>query len=247
VTTYPPPEPGFCVCGRRLPEEPLSDWACSEPCQSAWLHHNADPDVYPHPREIRESVEQRAAGIAIAVERAQSNERRFAVPGPVPEGTEINVDGEPFVRVGAHWQPAGMWEVRRDGSAEQLAYRRWCPRCHQRVDSLLYPATDRQECAQCGHQWPGRPLLGQIEQRGAPWPGFRMRLFDGQRSAVFVFHEDALLDGPLLDPVRVAQFWLRLERQLCGGYADIDQPDEQQLRRQARRLRQGAVFCEDLT
>jgi len=78
-----------------------------------------------------------------------------------------------------------------------------------------------------------------------------MRLFDGQRSAVFTFHEQALATAAggtvRLDADRVARWWLRLERQLCGGYADVDQPDAQQIRQQARRLRHGAVFCEDLT
>jgi hypothetical protein len=242
VTAYPPPEPGFCVCGRQLDERPLSEWACSEPCQSAWLHHNADPEVYPHPREIRESAERRAGLVAAAV-----TARRFAEPGPVPEGTEINVDGEPFVRVGAYWRPAGMWEVLRAGLAETAAYRRWCPRCRQRIDSVLYPATDRQECAVCGHQWPGRPLLGQIERRGDPWPGMRMRLFDGQRSAVFTFHEQALnAEAEAVFAGRVERWWLRLERQLCGGYADVDQPNPQQMDRQERRLRRARIYCEDL-
>lgn len=243
MTAYPPPEPGFCVCGRPLGERPLSDWACSEPCQSAWLHHNADPEVYPHPREIREAVARRAAMLP----RAEANAQRYAVGGPIPEGTEINVDGEPFVRVGAHWQPAGMWEVVRGGIAATGAYRRWCPRCRQRVESLLYPATDRQECAACGHQWEGRPLLGQFERRGAPWPGMRLRLFDGQRSAVFEFHEQALPADSGFDFDRLARWWLRLERQLCGGYADLDQPDDRQRARQERRLRRDWHFFADLS
>jgi hypothetical protein len=204
------------------------------------MQHNADPD-YPHPREIREAAAARAV--------AGHQPRPPRVDLPVAEGTEIDVDGQPFVRVGAHWQPAGMWEVLRGGIAELAVYRRWCPNCRQRVDSLIYPADDRQECAACGHQWSGRPLLGQIEQRGEPWPSLRMRLFDGQRSAVFVFHEQALgvAEQGLVDSGRAQLWWLRLERQLCGGYADLDQPDDRQRERQERRLRRDWHFCVDLT
>lgn len=241
MTDRPPPDPGFCVCGKELPEQPLSDWACSEPCQSAWMQHHADPG-YPHPRDIRDAAARRAAGLRrprppVAVEQA------------IAEGTEIDVDGHAFVRVGIHWQPAGMWHVFRDGIADIGAYRRWCPRCQQRVDSLIYPATDRQECASCGHQWPGRPLLGQFERRDGPWPGVRIRLFDGQRSAVFAFFEEALAAFPdtAVDVDRLGRWWLRLERQLCGGYADADEPDDRQRLRQERRLRRDWHFCVDLT
>lgn len=238
--THPPPDPGFCVCGRPLPEERLSDWACSEVCQSAWMQHNTNPD-YPHPRDIREAAARRAAGTP--------PREHLPAARRVAEGTEIDVDGQLFVRVGTYWQPAGMWEVLRGGIADVATYRRWCPRCVARVDSLIYPADNRQECAQCGHQWPGRPLLGQIEQRGEPWPSLRMRLFDGQRSALFVFHEQALGAAPLagVDAGRVALWWLRLERQLGGGYADADLADERLRQLREGRQQRTAQFCTDLT
>lgn len=254
MSGFPPPDPGFCVCGRPLPADALSEWACSEVCQSAWMHHHADPDVYPHPKVIREAADQRAA------EGFRDRPVRVHVPGPagdrltssglVGEGTEINVDGETYVRVGGHWLPAGAWTPVREGLVEQAGYRRWCPHCRQRVDSAIYPASDRQECAVCGHLWQGRPLLGQFERRGEPWPGMRMRLFDGQRSAVALLAERFLTvaDTPLgdADAAILARWWLRLERQLCGGYADADQPDARQQRRQQRRLARDRHFCADL-
>lgn len=59
---------GECVCGRPLPAAAVSDWACSEPCQSAWLHHALDPTNYPSPREIRASADR-------AIARRHASER----------------------------------------------------------------------------------------------------------------------------------------------------------------------------
>jgi hypothetical protein len=223
------------VCGRKLPEQPLSDWACSEPCQSAWMHHQANPE-YPHPRDIRAAAERQQTPPAAAPARAVLGQ-------PVTEGTEINVDGQPFVRVGAHWRPAGMWAPAHD-RFPRAVYLRWCPTCQARVDTVLYPASDQQECQACGYHWPGRPLLGWVQARGAPWPGVRQLLSDGQRSATITFTEQEIAAaGDLVMADRMQRGWLRLERQLCGGYADIDQPDERQQRRQGRRLRADWHMC----
>jgi hypothetical protein len=240
VTTYPPPEEGFCVCGRPLPEQPLSDWACSEPCQSAWFHHHADPE-YPHPREIRQAAEQ-----ALTEARALGTPRRAGPGDTVAEGTEIDVDGHAYVRVGSYWQPAGMWTPLRDALGEAARYRRWCPVCRRRVDSQLYPASDVQECTTCQHQWDGRPLLGWVETRDAPWPGIRLLLSDGQRSTARAFsHEEVGSAGAVAMADRLNRSWLRLERQLCGGYADMDQPDDRQRRRRDRRVAQDWHLCMD--
>lgn len=225
------PPDGECVCGRRLPDGSPSDWACSEVCQSAWLHHNADPD-YPHPRDIRAAAEQRAA-----------QNRRLSPAGPtsatIADGTEIGAACNPYVRVGACWQPAGMWTPQGVTST----YRRWCPQCRTRTETLLLIGPpgdrDRQRCDQCEQVWPGRPLVGVVETRSDPWPALRLRLSDGHLSvsAAFSMEESAQIfgDHPTMAD-RVGRCWLRLERQLCGGYADQDQPDQRQQQRQARRL-----------
>lgn len=224
---------GQCVCGRRLSSSGPSDWACSEPCQSAWFQHQADPD-YPHPREIRARVMLRPPTPAPFPGPPPARELR------VPDGTCIDVDGQPYVRVGSHWQPAGMWET-FDQVASPARYERWCPQCARRVPSSIAGdetrvETLRQTCQVCGHEWSGRTLTGQIEYREAPWPGMRLRLSDGQRSVMTAFSAQELTT--IADPGwdRIANAWLRMERQLCGGYADIDQPDDRQQRRRARRL-----------
>lgn len=241
---------GQCVCGRPLPEDSLSDWACSEPCQSAWLMHRASPG-YPHPREIRARAEQ--AMLARTSPRTGEDQdlivtSRYVRPGMIPTGTEINVDGDPYVRVGAHWQPAGMWTPLGDALGEAARYRRWCPTCRERQHTLLYPASDVQECATCGHQWEGRPLLGWVEARGEPWPGIRLLLSDGQRSTAMTFSpEEVQAAGVLAMADRLNRSWLRLERQLCGGYADVDQPTERQQRHATRQLRRAWHSCADLS
>lgn len=224
---------GQCVCGRRIPERSPSDWACSEVCQAAWQHHQADPQ-YPHPRDIRAAVQARLAGVRL--DAAHDRETAAGLPA-VAEGTEIDVDGQPYVRVGAHWQPAGQWTPAHGYTS--CTYDRWCPACRRRVASLIYPADDQQECAECGHRWAGRPLLGAIELRGEPWPALRLRLSDGQRSVstMFSLEETRQVFGDeQLMSERVAWCWLRMERQLGGGYADQDEPGERQRRRQQRRL-----------
>jgi hypothetical protein len=222
---------GQCVCGRDLPQDCPSSWACTEMCQAAWLHHHANPD-YPHPRQIREAAEARAA---FARPRTAV---RVQVPEGVAPGTEICVDGQSYVRVGAHWRPAGMWGPAPGDVAEPVAYQRWCPVCRCRRPSRL--DGDRQVCGQCGHVWAGRPLVGTVETRGQPWPALRLRLSDGQRSIVHAFTEAEVLHmtGPLmLDRLRAA--WLRMERRLCGGFADVDEPDERQRRQQQLALARG--------
>ncbi len=234
---------GQCVCGRDLPEHALSDWACSEPCQSAWLMHHTNP-TYPHPREIRAAAEARLARGPTPVPDP-GGLMTTTRPGMIPDGTEITVDGNPFVRVGSHWRPAGMWTPDPDQPAGIVRYRRWCPNCQDRQGSLIHPDDDRQECASCGFRWPGRPLLGEVESRGAPWPGIRLRLFDGHRSAVAMLPDHAVQQAGDQLAEMSQRAWLRLERRLCGGYADADQPTEQQQRRALRQLRRAWHPCTD--
>lgn len=92
---------GECVCGRPLPATAVSDWACSEPCQSAWLHHALDPEVYPSPREIRaaadraaERARRPAAGGETAGQRARREEatlRRWRETCTLPHPVDFQV------------------------------------------------------------------------------------------------------------------------------------------------------------
>jgi hypothetical protein len=228
---------GQCVCGRPLPDEPLSDWACSEPCQSAWMHHHAAPDLYPHPREIRAAADARPAGTRPRPQRPEQ---------PVRDGTEINVDGQRYVRDGSHWEPVGMWTPLSSELATAVEYRRWCPRCRERRTAIQVsepparsgPAAPglTQVCATCDHHWRGRPLLGVVETRSDPWPGLRLRLTDGQRSVSLGFTEEEIVAAGVEMAGRIERSWRRMERQLCGGVADVDQADEQTLARAGRRV-----------
>lgn len=245
---------GVCVCGREIPAVSPSDWACSEPCQAAWLHHQANPE-YPHPREIRQAAEERAA-------QARRNPPPF--PGrpagggrvlpPIAEGTEVDTDQGLYVRVGCSWRPAGMWTPAggREELVQSVAYQRWCPRCRGRRESRIGPTpaagaggehhrwdNQQQTCTGCGHVWQGRPLIGVIESRGEPWPALRLRLTDGYRSVTTTFAEREMAStsgSRLVD--RLRRTWPRLERQLGGGYCDADEPSAAQQARAARVRRQ---------
>lgn len=215
---------GQCVCGRPLPDEPLSDWACSEPCQSAWLMHQVDPE-YPTPKQIREAAEARIA---------QIRRPRPEALASIPEGYEIDVDGNRYIREDGRWMPAGMWTPLRNDLAQTIRYRRWCPQCRQRRPTVVQ--AEVQTCETCSRPWPGAPLVGVVESRGEPWPSIRMRLTDFSRSTTFMFTEDAIAAAGPAMPDIIERTWLRLERQLCGGYADADQPDQRQAARAGRRL-----------
>lgn len=238
---------GECVCGRDIPADSPSDWACSEPCQSAWLHHQANPE-YPHPREIRENAEARAAAGRLA--RPPFPGRPD--PAPIADGTEVNTDHGLFVRVGNSWQPAGAW-IPLAGRAEltaAVAYQRWCPQCRARRDSQIEanmagPAEGRrwdfqqqQTCLTCEHVWAGRPLVGVIETRGEPWPALRLRLTDGYRSVSLTLSDRHLTqpDDQVLNRQHPV-WWQRLERQLGGGICDADEPSIGQLERAGRARR----------
>lgn len=232
MTEPSPLPPGECVCGRPIPDTSPSEWACQEVCQDAWLHHQANPE-YPHPRDIRARAER---DLAAARSRAAAALRQQPAAELVADGTEIDVDGRPFVRVGAQWQPAGMWTPLIDELSGLARYRRWCPGCRARTESVIYPATDVQECVTCGHHW-DEVLLGQIEFRGEPWPAVRLRLHDGQRSATTTFTTAYVQrSGPDRMQQRMAAGWLKLERQMCGGYADVDEPNDREQQRRLRRL-----------
>lgn len=234
---------GVCVCGRDIPEASPSDWACGELCQSAWLMHQADPD-YPHPRQIREGAEARAA----AIRRDQGSPFgpvRAADSGVVvPQGTEIDVDGTRFVRVGTGWQQTGPWTLLRGELADALEYRRWCPHCQvRRGYRLVEFGPDRtwqgQTCAECRHVWPGRALFGLVESRGEPWPAIRLRLTDGVRStthtvpAATLERITATAAAWSARPAEVlAAFWIKLER----GLSDTGRADQDTGRRTRRML-----------
>lgn len=216
---------GQCVCGRPLPDEPLSDWACSEPCQSAWLMHQVDP-AYPTPKQIRDAAEARVAEIRRSVPVHMER---------IPDGREIDVDGDRYVRQDGRWVPAGMWSPLRNDLAQAVQYQRWCPQCRRRRPTVILDGA-RQMCDGCQRQWPGPPLVGVVESRSDPWPGIRLRLSDGSRSTTFMFSEDAIMAAGPETPAMIERCWLRMERRLCGGYADVDQPSERQLDLAGRRL-----------
>lgn len=235
--------PGVCVCGRDIPAHSPSDWACSEPCQTAWLHHQANPE-YPHPREIREAAEARIA--ANRLNPPPFPGRPAGAGGvlpPIADGTEVDTDHGLYVRVGHAWRPAGMWTpaTQYQELTRAVAYQRWCPRCRGRRDSRIDINPDRpaergqrwehqrQVCVTCEHAWQGRPLVGVIEARGEPWPALRLRLTDGFRSATTTFAEREIsgaVAGRLTE--RLRRTWPRLERQLGGGYCDADEPTSAQ-------------------
>jgi hypothetical protein len=91
-----------------------------------------------------------------------------------------------------------------------------------------------QTCNECRHTWDGRPLHGLIETRAEPWPALRLRLTDDLRSSTITFSEQQVQRAGEHLADRLRRGWLRLERQLCGGYADADQPTSAQLARAAR-------------
>lgn len=230
---------GVCVCGHDIPPESPSDWVCGELCQAAWMMWRANPD-YPHPREIRAAAERAVVQRSTPTAPAQGGLIRG--PVTVEQGTEIDVDGTGFVRIGACWQQTGPWSVLDNDLADALEYQRWCPRCRQRRPSEFHESLSLnappgwQQCTTCGYQWPGRPLAGVIETRGDPWPGIRLRLTDGFRSATHTVSEESLND-PRGRPVAevLARHWIRLERDLSGGYADQDPaPRRARARGQAR-------------
>lgn len=230
---------GMCVCGREIPAGWLSDWACSEVCQSAWQAWQADPG-YPHPREIRARADARQ-------HHSAPEPGQGCIEGPPPEdGTQIDVDGTGFVRVGSFWQQTGPWSPLQDELGAALEYMRWCPQCrHRRRYSLHHsdtPGTPEgwQQCDDCAYQWPGRPLVGLVETRGDPWPGIRMRITDGYRSATHtVTHRElALLSTAAARPAGqiLAAHWIRLERDLSDqGRNDQDQADNPGRHRPGRR------------
>lgn len=212
---------GMCVCDRPIPAGWPSDWACSEVCQAAWWAWQSNPD-YPHPREIRAQVVARL-GRPPAPTPAQG-----CIEGPpAPDGTQIDVDGTGYVRVGSFWQQTGPWSPLQDELGAALEYMRWCPRCeHRRRYSLHHSDTPGappgwQQCDDCAYQWPGRPLIGLVETRGSPWPGIRMRLTDGYRSATHtVSHRElGLLTTTAARPAGqiLAAHWIRMERDLSAG------------------------------
>jgi hypothetical protein len=129
-----------------------------------------------------------------------------------------------------------MWTPAGDPLAGVGAYRRWCPTCRTRRDTMLYENTDTQECVQCGYQWLGRPLLGVVETRGAPWPAVRLRLSDGHRATTLSFNGSAATVLSDHAAGGLDHAWLRLERELGGGYADLDRVTARRERIRARRL-----------
>lgn len=238
---------GMCVCGRPIPVVSPSDWACGELCQKAWLLHHADP-TYPHPRIIREGAD---AAIAARMGHTPPPAGRPVHGGyppgalPVPDGAEIDVDGVGYARIGGRWQPTGPWQPLTSDLADAVAYRRWCPHCRVRQPSTIEtdPAgaaqTTVQVCSGCVRAWPGRALVGVVETRGGPWPAIRLRISDGYRSVTHTVSEDALARRRGAGPAVgwLTRHWIRMERDLLGGYTDGDQPTARQMGAALRRTR----------
>lgn len=233
---------GVCVCGREIPETSPSDWACGEPCQSAWLMHQANPN-YPSPKEIREAAEQRAARPRIPQEGLAPSRAALAREAhTVAEGTEIETEGQGYARIGGRWQAVGPWrELERTDLAAVVRYRRWCPQCARREPPELHTSATPgapdgfQVCPQCRHTWAGRPLIGVVETRGEPWPGIRVRLTDGHRSTTAALTDDMLTRAGNEVLTMIDRIWLKLERQLGNGLADQDEANPQRQRLAVRR------------
>ncbi len=101
-----------------------------------------------------------------------------------------------------------------------------------------------QECGGCDYRWPGRPLVGVIETRGEPWPGIRLRLTDGVRSAAHAVSERELhlMSTEAVRPVPdiLAAHWIRLERELSAtGRAEHEPAGP---RRRARQVWDSVAF-----
>lgn len=105
-----------CVCGRRIPPGAASEWACSEPCQSAWQMHANDPS-YPHPRDIRARADARVADTALppGPSRLGSSRRteefRYEFLGGSMDGRWYRADGVREVYVEHLVGQAQRWDA----------------------------------------------------------------------------------------------------------------------------------------
>jgi hypothetical protein len=211
-----------CPCGRELADDGRSFYWCSEACQYAWTAHQQNPQACPHPREIRARQDQ------IRADGAASRAARIPVAVRVPPEP-----GTPMSGLGG-WRPAG--EV----TAQVCAYRRWCPTCQAKQSWVVMDDTDDtseprsysllesrplvQECHGCHRRWPGRPLIGEVEEYDGRPPGLpadliRLRLRDGHRSATRLipkFNLELWREPALI----LALEWEALEELLCDGVTD---------------------------
>ncbi len=230
-----------CPCGRPITAGCPSWYWCSETCQIAWTRHQRDPDIHLHPREIRERQEQRV------LEGPYARLARERCAGLVVEAPEpaTPVAGTPG------WQPADA------PTAAVCAYTRWCPCCRSKqtpvvVDDrdapaepagylLLHDRPTGQQCSVCASVWPGRPLVGLVEQLdrgvilGRQAIAVRLRLSDGFRSASRTFSRRQLeiWRAPALC---VALEWEHLEEMLCDGVTDRQRQESTARYRRARSL-----------
>jgi hypothetical protein len=239
-----------CPCGREIPAGCPSWYWCTEACQLAWNLHQHDPAKHPHPRDIRERMEQ-----ALTDARTRAATR---TPAPVREpalptrrGALLNQRAsEALTPVNGMvgWAPVDL------PTAAVCAYQRWCPQCQEKRPPLTEadraatgePASyglleDRplmQTCPDCGHRWSGRPLVGTVEQYDGP--GFRnglvrLRLTDGFRSATRMFPRRNL-ELWRAPETCLALEWEHLEEQLCDGVSDRRRQESNERARRTRGL-----------
>ncbi len=211
-----------CPCGRDLPEDCPSSFWCSEACQISWTRNQQDPAAHSHPRDIRAQQDQiRADAIAA---RAAVRAREQQDPGrPVPRPPG-----------GPHTPVTGLagWVAADPATAAVCQYLRWCPTCDRKRETVLRPdvaATaepapysilesrpDVQECGHCRYAWPGRPLVGVVEQYRDL---IRLRMTDGFRSAQHALTR-LQLERWRAPAVCLELEWERLEEALCDGVTD---------------------------
>lgn len=220
-----------CPCGRELPADCPSFYWCGEACQIAWNLHQYDPGGHPHPRDIRARQDQiRADGAASRAVQAEGP----ASPAPARPSLPAR-PAEQFTPVSG----LNGWSLADTEMAAVCAYERWCSRCEAKrppvtgadrdacADPAAYGLLDSrplvQECPECRTRWPGRPLVGVVEQYHGPGPSFRdlfrLRLTDGFRSAT------RLIPRRNLELWRspaacLALEWEHLEEMLCDGVTD---------------------------
>lgn len=232
-----------CPCGRELPADCPSFYWCTEACQVAWNLHQYEPATHPHPRELRERMEQ-----ALTDASTGTALRRPAPYVPVRPSLSSR-PAEPATPVSG----VLAWMLADEETAAVCAYTRWCEPCATKrqpvtaadADVTAGPAPhdlleDRplvQECPECHTRWPGRPLVGVVEEYHGPAfrDLLRLRLTDGFRSATRMMPRRNLTLWRA--PAACLELeWEHLEEMLCDGVSDRRRQQAVETFRRARGL-----------